>query len=106
MVRNKNGKINWAAIGAVVSALILFIAIAGIIWAGSETNTIARQAHRFTTINYDLPSKVEENRKDIEENKKEIKEFRESIRKLDRIQTRQEALTDRLDEIVRRLPDK
>jgi len=93
---NKKILIRIAIVGIVIS-------VAAIIWAGSKIDTKASQAYQFISDNYDLPIHVKNNIAHIEQNERRINKFQDTIGTIIKIQSKQESITERLEEITKNL---
>ena len=88
----------------IIAAILgIFISVSAIIWAGSKIDTKASQAYQFISKNFDLPIKVQNNFYYIKQNEKRIDKFQDTIDIIIKIQTKQESITERLEEITKNL---
>jgi len=45
--------------GLIISFILLSLTLAGIVWRGAQTSSMAQEAHKFTSANQDLPYRVQ-----------------------------------------------
>ena len=81
---NKRRKTDWTLI---VGSLTIIMALATVIWAGSNINTKAQQAHEFVITNYSLPLEVKQNSKNIDKILGELNEATKNLVKFGTLQT-------------------
>jgi len=94
---NKRRKTDWTLI---VGSLTIIMALATVIWAGSNINTKAQQAHKFVITNYSLPLEVKQNSKNID---KILNELSMATKDLVRFGTLQIQIYNRINKIDTKL---